>query len=190
MNQTAATQLPALIVVAGPPGAGKTTLAHALARAIRCPVISRDEIREGLVNTVGSTGAAGDDLALRANGAFFDTLALLLDRRVSVVAEAAFQHKLWAPRLDPLLAIARVRIVVCEVDPDLARTRGIARHEADPDRRRFHPDPAVQTSPGLGPRDAGRRSYDPPRFAVPTLTVNTADGYDPVFAAIVEFARA
>lgn len=42
---------PILIVVTGRPASGKTTLAHILAREIRCPVISRDEIKEGLVNT-------------------------------------------------------------------------------------------------------------------------------------------
>ena len=46
---------PFLIVVTGRPAAGKTTLAHTLAQAIRCPLISRDEIKEGysVVNTNG-----------------------------------------------------------------------------------------------------------------------------------------
>jgi deoxyadenosine/deoxycytidine kinase len=36
--------LPTLVVVSGPLGAGKTTLAHRLAGAIGCPAICRDEI--------------------------------------------------------------------------------------------------------------------------------------------------
>ena len=43
-------ELPTLIVVTGRPGSGKTTLAHALAREIRCPAICRDEIKEGLAH--------------------------------------------------------------------------------------------------------------------------------------------
>jgi len=147
---------PALIVVAGRPGAGKTTLAHALARAARCPAVCRDEIKEGLV----CTGGDGEDLQLRATDAFFDVLALLLGRGVTLVAEAAFQHGVWASRLEPLLAVARVCVVLCEVDAELARARGRA--------------------PG---------SYDPPRLEVPLLRVDTSDGYRPAFDAIVAFAR-
>ena len=40
---------PTLIVVSGPAGSGKTTLAHALAAAVGCPAVSRDEIKEGMV---------------------------------------------------------------------------------------------------------------------------------------------
>jgi len=49
-----------LIVVTGRPGSGKTTLAHTLAKAIHCPLISRDEIKEGLVNTTGTYQPAID----------------------------------------------------------------------------------------------------------------------------------
>ena len=37
------------VVVSGPPGSGKTTLAHAIASAVGCPAICRDEIKEGMV---------------------------------------------------------------------------------------------------------------------------------------------
>jgi predicted kinase len=42
--------LPVLAVVSGPMGSGKTTLAHRLARAVGCPAICRDEIKEGMVH--------------------------------------------------------------------------------------------------------------------------------------------
>ncbi|HVG46086.1 MAG TPA: AAA family ATPase [Longimicrobium sp.] len=174
MTEAAEMRRPALIVVTGRPGAGKTTLAHALARAVRCPAVCRDEIKEGLV-----TGGAGGDLQRQATDAFFDALALLLGRGVTVVAEAAFQDRVWAPRLEPLRAAARVRIVLCEVDPELARARQVTRGLGDPARARFHPE-------GAGHDQA---SYNPPRLDVPTLRVDTSDGYRPGFDAIVEFAR-
>jgi predicted kinase len=180
---------PALIVVAGRPGSGKTTLAHAVARAIRCPMISRDEIKEGLVNTTGEVGQPGDAVERHASDAFFDTLTLLLQRRITVVAEAAFQHKVWAPRLEPLLAIARVRIVLCEIDPQLARSRHVERGLADPARERFHHDRGVRIArTGEDWRSLPVTSYDPPRLDVPTLTVDTSAGYRPPFEAIVAFA--
>ena len=53
-------KLPALIFVTGRPGAGKTSLAHKLAREIRCPALCRDEFKEGFVNTTGDAGRPGD----------------------------------------------------------------------------------------------------------------------------------
>ncbi len=179
MNDVTESRQPALIVVTGRPGAGKTTLAHALARAVRCPAVCRDEIKEGLVRTAGDAGEPGLDLQRHATDVFFETLALLLGRGVTIVAEAAFQHGVWVPRLEPLRAIAHVRLVLCEVDPERALTRKDARGLEDPARARFHPEG----------RDRAMGSYDPPRLDVPTLRVDASDGYRPAFNTIVEFAR-
>jgi len=121
-----------LTVVAGRPGSGKTTLAHALARAIRCPVISRDEMKEGVINSLRSVAKDQDAVQRHTNHAFFKTVELLLQQGVTLVAEAAFGHKVWAPHLEPLLAIATTRIVVCNIDPELARSRHVERGLADP----------------------------------------------------------
>jgi predicted kinase len=170
---------PLLIVVTGQPGSGKTSLTHTLARAIRCPAICRDEIKEGLLNTIGETGKAENDITRQVYDLFFETVQLLLSHQVSLVAEAAFQHKVWAPKLEPLRAIGDIRIVVCAIDPELARARRMARVIADPDRERFHPD-----------RDVPIQNYDAPHLDVPTLTVDTSDGYRPAFERIVSFVSA
>jgi predicted kinase len=177
-----------LTVVAGRPGSGKTTLAHALARAIRCPAICRDEVKEGLVNSLTSAAAITSDAVQRqANQAFFKTIELLLQHGVTLLAEAAFQHKVWAPHLEPLFAIATARIVLCNIDPELARSRHIERGLADPKRERFHGDRPVQAAREGRPLPVGE--YDPPRFAVPTLMVDTTQGYRPQLEAIVSFIR-
>ena len=82
--------LPMLIVVSGPAGSGKTTLAHELARTIGCPAICRDEIKEGMVHasTVPFVAEPGDALTRRTLAVFFDMLRLLLRAGVTVVAEA------------------------------------------------------------------------------------------------------
>jgi hypothetical protein len=105
---------------------------------------------------------------------------------VTVVAEAAFQHAVWAPRLEPWRAAARVRVVLCEIDPERALARRAARGLADPEWARFHP----EGPPGRAGSGRSAASYDPPRLEVPTLRVDTADGYRPAFEAIVAFARA
>lgn len=174
---------PTLIVVTGPAGAGKTTLAHALAREVPCPALCRDEIKEGLMCTIDHAGETGGDIQLHATDVFFAALTLLLESGITVVAEAAFQHKVWEWRLKPLLSVARVRIVLCELDIGRALARRIARGQADPKRSRFHPNEALRN------QTEGTVTYDPPQLGVPTLRVDTSDGYSPAFEAIVEFAR-
>jgi predicted kinase len=167
---------PRLIVVTGRPGSGKTTLVRDLARAVRCPVISRDEIKEGLMNTTGQNGQRSDELSRQAYEIFFETIERLVRHEVTLIAEAAFQHKLWAPKLEPLRELASMRLIVCNVDSELAHSRCVARNLADPACERIHP--TAQAS-----------DYDPPHMDVPTLNVDTSDGYRPAFEQIVAFAQ-
>jgi predicted kinase len=182
---------PSLIVVTGRPGAGKSTLAYALARAVRCPLLSRDEIKEGLVHSMAQLGDPGGEAQRRATTAFFEVLAVLLGRGVTVVAEAAFQHHVWAPQLEPLRESARVRLVLCEVPPEVARARHVERGLADPAREQFHHDHVMRVARAGGDwRALPIGEYEPPRLNVATLVVDTGDGYRPAFEEIVAFARA
>lgn len=179
--------LPRLVVVTGQPGAGKSTLAQSIAREMRCPTILRDEIKEGRVATLGSAPSSHDELNVEVNAAFFAVLRSLLQARVTVVAEAAFQHRLWAPALEPMRSIADVKLIVCDVPTELAVARRIARALADPERDVNHGDPVLRAArEGRLPTPT---PYEPPNLSVPTMTVDTQEGYTPGFAAIVAFAR-
>jgi len=95
---TRVTGLPTLVVVSGPAGSGKTTLAHRLALAVGCPLISRDEIKEGMVHaSPGFVPAVGDELTARTLPVFFSVLELLLRAGVTTVAER--QVRLGQPEL-------------------------------------------------------------------------------------------
>jgi predicted kinase len=179
--------IPNLIVVTGRPASGKTTLAHALAKSVRCPVISRDEIKEGIVNTIENSGTTAiDDLNGYVYHVFFETIALLVGKSITLVIEAAFQHQLWAPKLEPLKKVARIRLIVCSLHSQLAYSRYVQRGLQDPDRAGFHDDWAAQTAKeGV---EYLNRSYQPPEMDVPTLAVDTSNGYQPLFEEIVSFA--
>jgi predicted kinase len=173
---------PTLIVVSGPPGAGKTTLAHALARAVPCPAICRDEIKEGMAHATPSyVPAPGDALARGTYTTFFAILELLVDAGVSVVAEAAFQDRLWRQGLTPLLDRATVRLVQCTVDPAIARDRHARRLERDPRSRAAHDDLRLSSSP---------EPFVALTLPVRTLRVETTDGYAPSLPEIVAFVGA
>jgi predicted kinase len=133
--------MPTLVVVSGPAGAGKTTLAHRVARAVGCPAICRDEIKEGMAHaSPGFVPAPGDELSVGTLPVFFAVLELLLRAGVTTVAEAAFQDHVWRPRLEPLSGLARLRIVHCMAGDEVAFGR-VLRRRRDIQGRRVHADP-------------------------------------------------
>ncbi|WP_034087191.1 AAA family ATPase [Streptacidiphilus albus] len=179
---------PTLVVVSGPSGSGKTTLAHELARSLGCPAICRDEIKEGMAHaTPGYRSSPGDALALRTLAAFFDVLGLLLGAGVTVVAEAAFQDRLWRPGLERLAGTAAIRIVHCTVDADVARARIARRLEENP-LRSAHDDRELLRSLAEGAAGAGPLDdFVPVSLEAPKLRVDTSHGYAPAIPDILAF---
>lgn len=167
---------PALIVVSGAPGAGKTTLAHTVAQGVGCPAICRDEIREGM-----SHARTADPSMRRTLEAFFDTLGVLLRAGVTVVAEAAFQGRVWQPILSPLAGLATIRIIRCTAPPAVARDR-IERRLLAETTRTAHDDRQLLADP------ARLATWQPITFAAPTLLVDTTEGYAPGLDEIITFA--
>lgn len=177
---------PYLVVVTGPPGTGKSTLVHRLADQTHCLAFSRDEFKEGYVTT---SGRSHSDLGRQINAdiyqSFFDAVEFLLAKGISLVIEAAFQHKLWQPKLSALQSVCHLSIVLCSVDQDLAQQRILDRGRADVSREYFHGDPAVAAvKQGLA---LPKTEYQPPKLDVPTLVVDTSDGYRPDLLGIAEF---
>src|SRR5262250_814838 len=132
---------PKCIITTGRPGSGKTTLAKKLGERLWMPVISRDEIKEGYVNT---RGVKHDQLPPETNGIVSDLFFCLVNQYlagdVSVVIEAAFQHQVWEPRIPQILELACVLIIVCSVDEAVASQRHLQRGLENPDREFYHGD--------------------------------------------------
>ncbi|TQM32436.1 AAA family ATPase [Nocardia bhagyanarayanae] len=177
---------PALTVVTGRPGTGKTTLAHSLAREIGCPAIVHDEITQGMVLTNSPTRTAGVGEAFErpALDAFFDIIAALARAGVTLVAEAALPGKLWQPRLEALTELAEIRILRCTAPTSIVRGRITQRIATNP-HRRARSDELLE---GIDPDTASEADFDPAIDELPTLTVDTTHGYQPGLVALSRFA--
>ena len=82
---------PCLVIVTGPPGSGKTTLARRLARDLRLPLIAKDDIKETLFDALGWRDREWSmRLGHASTEVQYHMLARELDAGQSVVAESAF----------------------------------------------------------------------------------------------------
>jgi predicted kinase len=77
-----------LVVVTGPPAAGKTTIARAVADRLGWPLVAKDPIKQTLAETLEVRGrAASQRLGVATFDVLFHVLGELLRAGVSAVAE-------------------------------------------------------------------------------------------------------
>jgi len=128
---------------------------------------------------LGFEAEAGDPLTQRTFPLFFEVLRVLLEGGVSVVAEAAFQDRLWRQGLEPLHALAELRIVQVSVDPAVAHRRYTTRGA-----REAH---AKILGSGVDDWKRAYESFERLSLAAPSIAVETTDGYTPGVDEIIKF---
>ena len=124
--------MPPLIVVAGPPCSGKSTLAAELARHRHIPHISMDATRQRILPAAAHTRADRQTAYRAMNFA----AELLLRAGVSAVLDAPYGHPEDRRELAQTLAStgAPLRLIECRVSPEAAVRRFRQRGGPDPAR--------------------------------------------------------
>ena len=180
---------PLLVLINGAPGSGKTTLAHQLAQVTSLPVVSRDAVRAGLAETLSASCATDRSMMnQRVVSTTWGIIEHLLGFGVSVISDQACVRGLSEHDLQPLMRIARTVVIHCRTSPEVAQRRFIARSL----RYGSEPTFGAGAAPQVERMNQGTfdwSAYGPLDLDVPTLLVDTADGWMPDLDAIVAFAR-
>jgi predicted kinase len=110
------------VIVSGPPGSGKTTVARAIATDLDVPLFAKDTVKEALMDALG---VPDPETSRRLGGASVAVLIALATENGRGVVESTWQRSL---ALDDL---TRLRGPICEVfcrcPPETARARVEAR---------------------------------------------------------------
>jgi diadenosine tetraphosphate (Ap4A) HIT family hydrolase/predicted kinase len=170
-----------LVIVAGAPATGKTTLAQAIGVALGLPVITKDDLKEALAEPF-TTGDLrwSRQLGSAAYEALFTVADRILAAGHGLVLESNFRRGMADAPLRALAKLAPTVVVVCRT-PDALRRRRYGQRAGS--RHRVHIEDAILAEWNS---DDAEFLID---IGVPRLIVDTTDGYAPSVEEVVAFAR-
>ncbi len=189
-DQASPTALPHLVLVSGAPGTGKTTLAHTLSQALSFPLLSKDTIRQIMLDAFKiQSWEASKTISVPVFLIYYGVIAHLLEVGISVIADCNFHRGVSEHDLRPLTAKAHTCLIHCQTTHEISTQRFIERSR-HPDRRNASMDAERLAQIASGEFEVSWSAYDEPmHLDVPLLIVDMSVGYAPGTDAIMDFIR-
>jgi hypothetical protein len=148
------------------------------------PLFSRDRLKEILLDELGvSDRAASRQIGRASYDLLFDIAASLVDASVGVIVESNFRRGLSELDIRPLVQRASAVLLHCRTahDETVRRYLNRATHE---ERHAGHFDDVAVADLV---QDLAAGKYEPLDLDVPTLVIDTTDGYSPDLTQIGRF---
>ena len=178
---------PALLILTGPPAAGKSRLIKELARRLDLPLVAKDTIKEALMDVLpAATVEESETLGRAAFAVLYSVAGSLLDAHAGAILEAAFHREQAERELAPL--VERSRAAVVHISAPHGVIAGRYRERAEDGSR--HPGHHDSERVGELPAQLEAGVYEPPELGIPVLRVDTSQNrYRPDVDEIAGWCR-
>jgi len=165
-----------MIIVSGSPGSGKTGLAEKLGDTFEYPVLSRDALKEVLMDIwPPESREESERLGDASWPLMYQVLDALLGRIPGVIVESNFVRGDTESGILKRLERAQAILVHCAAKtPEIIER--IADRKNDHSRHEGHFDEQIVPDVVLA---IDNDAYEPLDLPIPLIHVNTTDGYDP-----------
>lgn len=181
-----ASPLPVLVIVSGSPASGKSSLAEDIADELCFPLLSRDDIKEALMDVFPVTNLEESHIAgAAAFKAMYQVLGSMLKVGASVVLESTFEKGRSEGDLESFFNRCRPMQVSCQANADVLKER-LAERIRSRSRHPGHQDDAAHDEVEEA---MARGDYDPLDLSIPLAMVDTNEGFKPTAEAIVAWIR-
>lgn len=184
-------KLPRLVIVSGPSGSGKSSIARDIAAELQIAILAKDDLKEGLFDSLGNPDDA--DVQARLDVAAYVLIERLgtriLEGGVGLVVEGNFTRGHHEAQLGPLVARSRASVIHCHVSPKAMAERLKKRLNGQKKRHpgHVHPDRKLLAKPAK--LVESREDLEPPNLDVPIKQIDTTTNHNPSVAKLVSWVR-